>query len=59
MLDDDDGVAVVTEPVQYAKQLLDVVKVQAGRRFVEDVERLAGIPLRQFLGELDALRLAA
>ena len=33
--------------------------MQAGRRLVEDVERAAGGPPRQFLGELHALRLAA
>ena len=30
VLDDDDGVAVITQPVQYRQQLRDIVEVQAG-----------------------------
>jgi len=30
VLDDDDGVAVITQPVQYRQQLCDVMEVQAG-----------------------------
>ena len=45
--------------VQHFEQLRHVVEMQAGGRLVEDVERAAGGALRQFLGELDALRLAA
>ena len=41
------------------EQARDVVEVEAGRRLVEDVEGLAGRPLRQLGGQLDALRLAA
>jgi hypothetical protein len=33
--------------------------MQAGGRLVEDVQRAAGGALRQLLGQLDALRLAA
>ncbi len=35
------------------------LEVQAGGRFVEDVERAAGVALGQFQRQLDALRLAA
>jgi len=59
VLDDDHGVALVTQPVQDFQQVLDVMEVQAGGRFVQDVERIAGIALRQLAGELDALGLAA
>ena len=45
--------------VQHFEQLGDVVEMQAGGRLVENVERAAGGALRQLLGELDALRLAA
>jgi hypothetical protein len=41
------------------EQQLDVVKVQTGGRLVEDVERAAGVALRQLERQLDALRLAA
>ena len=41
VLDDDDRVPLVLEPVQHLQQLLDVVEVQAGGGLVEDVQRLA------------------
>src|SRR5690348_2069619 len=59
VLDDQHGVALVDERVQDFQELTHIVKVQSGRRFVEDVERAAGGAPRQFLGKLDALRLAA
>src|SRR5258707_996859 len=33
--------------------------METGRRLVEDVERSAGVPLRELRGELDSLRFAA
>jgi hypothetical protein len=59
VLDHEHGVAGVDEPLQHLEQLLDVGEVEAGRRLVEDVERLAGRDLRQLGGELHPLRLAA
>ncbi len=59
MLDHDDRIAVVAQPMQDAEQLLDVVKVQPGGRFVEDIQGIARITFRQFLGQLDSLCLAA
>jgi hypothetical protein len=50
---------VLDQFVQHFQQLGDVVEVQAGRRFVEQVERAAGGALGQLLGQLDALRLSA
>ena len=38
VLDDDDRLAGVHEPVEQAEQLLDVGEVQAGGRLVEDVD---------------------
>jgi hypothetical protein len=38
VLDDDDRLAGVDEPVEQAEQLLDVGQVQAGGRLVEDVD---------------------
>ena len=38
VLDDDDRLAGVDEPVEQAEQLLDVGEVQAGGRLVEDVD---------------------
>ena len=37
----------VDEPLQHAEQLADVLEVQARRRLVEDVERVAGGALVQ------------
>ena len=45
VLNDDDGVAVVAQPMQYVEQLLNVRKVQAGGGLIENVERLAGVAL--------------
>ena len=42
VLDDEDRVARLDEAVQHFEQLADVLEVQAGRRLVEDVQRLAG-----------------
>ena len=59
VLDDDDGVAGVDQAVELRHQLLDVGGMQAGRRLVEDVERVAALRALQLGRELDALRLAA
>ena len=68
VLDDDDAVAAVDQPVQHADQLLHVGHVQPDRRLVQHVQRarraLAAARdvvahLAQLGDELDALRLAA
>ena len=59
VLDDEDRVAAVDQPVEDLEQLLDVGEVEPGRRLVEDVERPAGRPPRQLGRQLDPLRLAA
>jgi pSer/pThr/pTyr-binding forkhead associated (FHA) protein len=59
VLDHHHRVAVVDQLVQHFQQLAHVVEMQAGGRLVEDVERAAGGAARQFLRQLDALRLAA
>ena len=43
VFDDDHSVAVVGQPLQHGQQQFDVVEMQAGGRFVEDVERAAGV----------------
>ena len=49
VLDDDDRVSLLDKAVEDLEQLVDVVEVQAGRRLVEDVERLpvSGGPARR------------
>src|ERR687897_3629243 len=59
VLDDDDGVPRVHEPVQYGEQLLHVREVEPGRRLVQDVDGPARRPLAQLARQLYALRLAA
>jgi hypothetical protein len=56
VLDDDDGLAGVDQPVEQAEQLLDVGEVQAGGRLVEDEDTAL---LAQVGGQLDPLPLAA
>ena len=59
VLDDDDGVAMVGQAVQYLEQHFDILEVQTGRRLVQDIQGASGIALGEFQGQLDALRLAA
>src|SRR4051795_12342381 len=56
VLDDDDRLAALDEPVEQREQLLDVGEVETVRRLVEDVDAaLVGHPR----GELEPLPLAA
>src|SRR5215211_9261680 len=59
VLDDDDGVPRVHEPVQDGEQLLDVREVKPRRRLIQDVDGLARSPLAQLARQLYALRFAA
>jgi hypothetical protein len=59
VLDDDDGVALVAESMQYDQQLLNVMKVQTGGGFIENIEGAASAALGEFPRQFDALRLAA
>ena len=56
VLDDDDRLAGVDEPVEQGEQLLDVGQVQAGGRLVEDVDTAL---LAHAGGQLEPLPLAA
>jgi hypothetical protein len=58
VLDHQHRVAARREVAQQAEQLLAVLRVEADRRLVEDVEG-AGQPGAERGGEVDALRLAA
>src|SRR3546814_3263989 len=50
---------LLDERLEHFEQLADILEMEPGGRLVEDVERLPGRTPRQFLGELDALCLAA
>ena len=56
VLDDDDRLAGVDEPVEQAEQLVDVGEVQAGGRLVEHVDAALVAHVR---GQLEPLALAA
>src|SRR5258708_1833338 len=59
VLDDEDAVAERDELLEDVEEFANVIEVQAGGRFVEDVERAAGLALGKLAGQLDALRFAA
>src|SRR6185437_2267433 len=59
VLDDEHGVAQIHQRLQDPKQVLDIFKVQAGCRLVEQIEGAAGLPAAELAGQLDALRFAA
>ena len=58
VLDHEHRVALVDKRLQHTEQLRDILEVQAGGRFVEDVDGPAGGALLQLGGQLDPLRLA-
>ncbi|CAM5666589.1 hypothetical protein SAFG77S_06725 [Streptomyces afghaniensis] len=59
VLDDDHGVPGVDEAVQPAHEDVHVGRVEAGRRLVEEVERVAAPAALEFARQLDALGLTA
>src|SRR5690349_6332319 len=59
VLDDDDRVAEIGQPVEYVEQLLHIFEVHACGWLVKQIESPSGLPLAEFAGELDPLRFAA
>ena len=59
VLDHQHRVAHVGQAIQHIQQIMDVGKMQAGRRLIQNVERMAGRGFAEFGGELDALGFAA
>src|SRR5690554_2926068 len=59
VLDHDEGVAAVHEPVQDVEELPGVLEVEARGGLVQDVDRLPGRAPAELGGELHALRLPA
>ena len=55
VFDDDDGVAMIAQPVQHRQQLRDIVEMQAGGGFIQYIECLAGVAPGKFARQLDAL----
>ena len=58
VLNDDNGVSVITQAVQDREQHLDVLEMQSRRRFVKYVERLSSVAFGKLKSELYALGLA-
>ena len=58
VFNDDDGIAVIAEPVQYGKQLFNIVEVQAGSGFIKDVQRVSCVAFGQFTRQFYPLRFA-
>ena len=59
VFDDQHGIAERHEPIEDIHQLFDIVEVEAGCGFVENVERTPGLAARQFARKFRALRFAA
>ena len=59
VLDDDDGVSPVDQPLKLRHQLLDVRRVEPRGGFVQDVQAVAVLGTLQLGGQLDALGFTA
>ena len=59
VLDDDDRIATVNQFLEYIHQDADVFEMQTGCRFIENIERLARITLREFGSQFYALTFTA
>ena len=59
VLDDDEGIALISKPVKDFEERGDVRKMKSGGGFIEEVDSLAGCRFPQLGRELDPLRLAA
>ena len=59
MFNNDNGIAPVRQSAQNLDQLVDIGKMEASRRLIQNVDRLSGTPLAQLRGQLDTLGLTA
>ena len=59
VFDDDHGIACVDEAVEDFQQLANVVEMQTGRRFIEQIQGLARLWSSQFGSQFDALCFAS
>src|SRR6266566_3966893 len=55
VLDDEHGVAKIDQALKNIEELTNVVEVQAGCRFIQNVEGAPGLALGKFTGQFDAL----
>ena len=59
MFNDKYRITAVNDPLQNRNQTVHIVRMQTGRRFVKDIDGLAGCLLLQFGSQFDTLRLTA
>ena len=59
VLDDDDRVAQISEPMQHIQQFLYIFEVQACRRLVEQIQSASSLAFAQLPRQLYALSFAA
>src|SRR5580765_7558877 len=59
MLDHDDSVAELHQPLQNIEQLADIVEVQPRGRLVKQIKGASSLFPAQLLGQLDALRFSS
>src|SRR5215471_1126769 len=59
MLDDEHRIAKRDEALKHVEKFADVVEVEAGSGFIEDIESAAGLALGKFTRKFDSLRFAA
>src|SRR5713226_561928 len=59
VLNDEHGVAKIDEALQHVEQFSHVVEVQAGGRFIKNVQGAAGLALGKLASEFNTLRFAA
>ena len=59
MLDDNNCVSAVGQSAQDLHQLMNIRKMQAGGRLIQNVDSLSGSAAAQFCGQLDSLCLTA
>ena len=55
---DNDGIALIHQTIQHAQQHPNILKMQSGSRFIEHIQRLARIPLRQLRRQFHPLALS-
>ena len=59
MLNNDNRIALIGEPLENTDQSVNVVGMKAGGGFVQDIDCFSGAAAGQLGGQLDALRLAS
>src|SRR5678815_3252114 len=59
VLDNNYRVAKVCQSIEDIEQLFHIIEMQTGRRFIKDIQSLAGGTFAELLGKLDTLSLSA